>query len=99
MYQNIITAPVISEKSMSEASAGKFTFRVAKNADKKQIKKEIEKRYKVNVVKVFTNIVKGKKRRYGTKRTEVLSSSWKKAKVKLKPGQKIDVFDVAAQKG
>jgi len=97
--ENIIIAPLISEKSMDEAAHGKFTFRVAKNANKKMIKKEIEKRYKVNVIKVFTNIVKGKKRRYGAKRMEVLSSSWKKAKVKLKPGQKIDAFDVAAQKG
>lgn len=97
--QSVIIAPLISEKSMNEAGNGKFTFRVARNADKKQIKQEIEKRYKVNVVKVFTNVVKGKKRRFGTRRTEVLSSSWKKAKVKLKPGQKIDAFDVAAEKG
>jgi|SRR3989344_1429499 len=99
MHQDVIVAPVISEKSMNEAVNGKFTFRVAKEANKKQIKKEVEKRYKVNVIGVFTNIVKGKKRRFGTKRTEVLSSSWKKAKVKLKAGQKIDAFDVAAQKG
>lgn len=98
MYQDVIIAPVISEKSMNEAVNGRFTFRVATDANKRQIKKEVEGRYKVNVIGVLTNIVKGKKRRFGTKRTEVLSSSWKKAKVKLRAGQKIDAFDVAAQK-
>lgn len=98
MFQDVIIAPVISEKSMNEAVNGRFTFKVEKDANKKQIKKEVERRYKVNVVGVLTNIVKGKKRRFGTKRTEVLSPSWKKAKVKLKAGQKIDAFDVAAQK-
>lgn len=97
--QNIIIAPLISEKSMKEAAAGKFTFRVSKNADKKEIKREIEKKYKVNVVEVFTNMIKGKKRRHGTKRTEIIGSSWKKARVKLGPGQKIDAFDVVDRKG
>ncbi len=98
MYQDIIKKPIISEKSMSEAALGKFTFKVAKNANKNQIRKEIEDKFKVDVVSVFTNIVKGKRRRQGVRRVESIGSSWKKAIVRLKPDQKIPAFDVAAQK-
>ena len=95
MNFDIIIAPLISEKSMNAASFGKFTFKVFKKADKKQIKKEVENKFKVNVLSVATVTVKGKKRRVGAKRTEVALSSWKKAIVKLKAGQKIGVFDTA----
>lgn len=95
VYQDIIIKPVISEKSMKDAGFGKFTFRVFKRADKKQIKKEIEDKFKVNVLSVATATVKGKKRRAGARRTEVTLPSWKKAIVKLKAGQKIGVFDTA----
>ena len=98
MNQDIIIAPLISEKSMNDAGLGKFTFKVSKKADKKQIKKEVENKFKVDVLFIATAMVKGKKRRFGAKRTEVAFSSWKKAIVKLKPGQKIAVFDVAAGK-
>ena len=95
MNRDIIIAPLISEKSMNAASFGKFTFKVSKKADKKQIKREVENKYKVDVLSIATSIVKGKKRRFGAKRTEVALSSWKKAIVKLKAGQKIEVFDTA----
>lgn len=93
MDQNIIIAPLISEKSINDAGFGKFTFKVSKKADKKQIKKEVEDKFKVNVLSIATSIVKGKKRRFGARRTEVTLSSWKKAIVRLKAGQKIDAFD------
>lgn len=98
MYQNLIIKPIITEKSMNEAALGKFTFRVARTVNKEQIRKEVEKRFKVGVLGVFTNIVKGKRRRQGTRRIEAVGASWKKAIVRLKPGQKIEAFDVAAQK-
>src|SRR3989344_7596380 len=93
MNFDVIIAPLISEKSMNDAGFGKFTFKVSQKADKKQIRKEVEDKFKVDVVSIATAAVKGKKRRFGAKRTEVVSSSWKKAIVKLKTGQKIDVFD------
>lgn len=97
--RDIIISPLISEKSMNDVNLGKFTFKVFKKADKNQIKKEVENKFKVNVLSIATVTVKGKKRRVGAKRTEVALSSWKKAIVKLKTGQKIDLFDVAvAQK-
>lgn len=87
--------PIISEKSMNEANKGKFTFRVDKKVDKEGIRKLVADKFKVDVVSVATSIVKGKSRRFGTRRTEVVLSSWKKATVKLKEGQKIAMFDTA----
>lgn len=92
---NIIIAPVISEKSTKGIMDGKFTFKVEKTATKKEIKKAIENQFKVNVLKVKTSIVKGRKSRVGARRIEVAQSSFKKAMVALKKGQKIDIFEVA----
>ncbi len=90
----VIVRPVISEKSMQQAALGKFTFRVANKAHKGMIKKAIERKFKVNVVGISTNIVKGKKSRIGTRRIEMLKSPWKKAIATLEKGQKIALFDV-----
>lgn len=97
MNLNIIIKPIISEKSMSQVGLGKFTFEVAKSAGKNEIKKEVEKNFKVNVVSVATIVVKGRKKRTGTRRTEVAESSFKKAIVRLKPGQKIDLFEAGGK--
>jgi large subunit ribosomal protein L23 len=94
---DVIIRAIISEKSMQHANSGKFTFHVAKGAHKGIIKKTIEDKFKVNVVGISTNIVKGKKTRSGTRRIEILKSAWKKAVVKLKTGQKIALFDVGGK--
>lgn len=94
---NVIIRPIITEKSIKDATFGKFTFQVGKEIDKNEIKKAIEGEFKVNVVDVATSIVKGKKRRFGTRRIEKLSSPWKKASVTLKKGQKIDLFDTGGK--
>ena len=93
--QSILT-PIISEKSMNLAGHGKFSFRVDKKADKGSIRKEIEDKFKVNVVSVATISMKGKTRRFGSRRTEVKLPSWKKAIVRLKEGQKLPMFDTAS---
>lgn len=95
---HIIIRPIISEKSMREAEAGKFTFEVVKTASKTDIKQAIEKRFEVHISKVFTTIVKGKKKRYGQKRIEFAEPAWKKAVVAVKKGEKIALFDVREQK-
>jgi len=92
-----IIAPIISEKSMNDAGNGKFTFKVEKTANKGKIKKEIENKFKVNVIKVSTMVVKGKSKKTGKKRMETKTSDWKKALVVLKKGQKIDLFEVGGQ--
>lgn len=94
---DIIIAPIISEKSMKDVTSSKFTFRVAKKADKKAIKRAIEDKFKVNVLSTSTMTVKGKKNRSGKRRIEILESPWKKAVVKLKVGQKIALFDVGGK--
>lgn len=94
MKNNVIIKPIISEKSTKEAAKSKFTFRVASHADKKAIKKAVEEQFKVSVLGISTSLVKGKRKRVGTRRTEVMGSSWKKATVTILAGQKIDWFDV-----
>lgn len=94
-----VLSPIISEKSMNEASKSKFTFKVSKDANKQDIKEEIEKRFKVDVLAVSTMNMKGKVKRAGTKRTQIKGSDWKKAIVRVKSGQKIDLFETAEKEG
>jgi len=91
---DVIIAPLITEKSMKEAGLGKFTFKVAKKADKNNIARAVEDKFKVNVVSVATIIVKGRTQRFGKRRVETALPDWKKAIVKLKAGEKIDLFEV-----
>lgn len=96
---DVIIAPLISEKSTKDVTLGRFTFKVHKSASKRDIKKAIENKFKVNVVNVSTMIIKGKKKRYGRRQIEAVGGPWKKAIVALKEGQKIDLFDVGEQLG
>ena len=90
--QDIIIAPVITEKSMSGIAGKKYTFKVAKDANKYQIADAVEQLFKVTVAKVNTVNVRGQKRRMG--RYEGTTPSWKKAIVTLKPDSKsIEFFD------
>ncbi len=89
--------PYITEKSMHLASHGWYSFIVDIKDNKPKIKDAIEKEFKVTVVSVKTNLVKGKSKRTGKKRIEVAGSKWKKAVVSLKKGEKIDVFEFNEQ--
>lgn len=92
---DIIIAPIISEKSTKDAGIGRFTFKVAKEANKTDIKKAVEEKFKVHVVSVATTIVKGRGQRFGVRRVEVVLPSWKKTIVQIKPGEKIGLFEVS----
>ncbi len=90
--QDIIIAPVITEKSMSGIADKKYTFKVAKNASKLEIADAVAELFKVDVAKVNTVNVRGKARRMG--RYEGYTASWKKAIVTLKADSKpIEFFD------
>lgn len=89
--QDVILAPVVSEKSYAENEKGKFRFRVLKNATKVDVKKAVEKLFKVKVVDVNVQKVRGKFKRLG--RNSGMTSDWKKAIVTLAPGQHIDFFE------
>jgi len=70
---------------------GKYAFEIAREANKQQIRQAVEKAFKVNVLTVNVMTVPGKTRRVG--RRQVLTQSWKKAIVTLKPGDKIELFE------
>lgn len=90
--QDIILRPVITEESMAGTAEKKYTFSVAKDANKIEIAKAVEELFKVSVAKVNTVSVKGKFRRYG--RFEGYTSDRKKAIVTLTPDSKtIEFFD------
>jgi large subunit ribosomal protein L23 len=92
---DVILGPIISEKSMNDASKGKYTFKVTIKAGKADIKKAVEERYKVNVLKMSTMTIKGRSARAGAKRLEIAKSPFKKAIVTVKAGQKIGIFDTS----
>lgn len=90
--QDIIMRPVITEKSMLGIADKKYTFEVAKSANKIQIAKAVEELFKVEVAKVTTVSVRGRFRRQG--RSEGYTSSWKKAYVTLtKDSKNIEFFE------
>ncbi len=88
--QDIILKPVITEASMEDLQAGKYTFKVAKNANKTEVKEAVEEIFGVKVAKVNTMHVRGKTRRMG--RNEGTTPSWKKAIVTLAEGSKTIAF-------
>jgi len=96
--RDVVIMPIITEKSTKDAAFGRFTFKVAKKANKWVIRKAIEEKFKVNVLDVATSIIKGRKTRVGARRTEVSMPEWKKATVLLKKDQKIDLFETGGVK-
>lgn len=95
---NLIVRPVISEKSMRDADAGKFTFVFAKQARKEGIRKTIEQLFSVHVVSLSTSIVKGGRKKTGKQRIEGKTPAWKRAIVTLQKGEKITMFDIGEEK-
>ena len=90
--QDIILKPVITEASLEDLRAGKYTFRVMKTANKTEIKDAVEKIFGVKVAKVNTIRMRGRTRRMG--RYEGTTPAWKKAIVTLAEGSKtISFFD------
>jgi large subunit ribosomal protein L23 len=89
----IIIKPLVTEKSMTDVSHGKYSFVVAKDATKSIIKYAIKQQFNVTAVSVATITVKGRTKRVGTRRQEVPSPEWKKATVTLKKGEKIAMFE------
>ena len=89
---DVIIRPIITEASMSRLADKKYTFEVASDANKTDIKKAIEEIFKVEVDKVNTISVKSKNKRVGYHLGK--TSEWKKAIVTLKETSKtIEFFD------
>lgn len=84
----VIDQPLITEKNTSQVAEGKYTFRVAREANKIQIREAVEKIFNVQVADVNIINVRGKERGIG--RRKGFSPNWKKAIVTLKAGQRIE---------
>jgi large subunit ribosomal protein L23 len=88
LYQ-VILAPHVSEKSTRVAEKNsQIVFRVRRDASKPVIKQAVEKMFNVQVESVTVTSVKGKVKKFG--KTPGRRSDWKKAYVRLKPGQDIN---------
>ena len=87
----VLRRPLVTEKNTVLQAQGKYAFEVAGEANKPQIKQAVEKAFKVKVTAVNVMTVPGKERRIG--RRQVLTRSWKKAIVTLKPGDRIEIFE------
>ena len=79
--EEIIIAPVVTEKSNDELQEGKYTIEVNKKATKVEIAKAVEKLFEVKVLKVNTMTVKGKEKRVGAHTG--MTPDWKKAIVTI----------------
>ena len=89
---DVIVRPILSEKSYADIANKKYTFEVAKSANKTQVKKAIEEIFKVKVESVNISNVYGKIKRQG--KHEGLTGSYKKAIVQLTSDSKtIEFFD------
>ena len=88
LYDKIIT-PFVTEKSTNLSEQNKIVFKVPSKANKKNLKKNIEKIFKVNVTKI--NIINKKSRLKVTRGKKVKVKGFKKAIVTLKKGQNIDL--------
>ena len=90
--QDIVIAPVITEKSMIDAKSKKYTFKVATDSNKVEIANAVETLFGVKVESVNTVSVRGRNKRVG--RYSGTTSAWKKAIVTLTEKSKtIEFFD------
>ena len=88
LYDKILS-PLVTEKSTNLSEQNKIVFKVPSKANKKNIKNNIEKIFKVNVTKV--NIINKQSRTKLTRGRKVKVSGFKKAIITLKKGQSIDL--------
>ena len=92
LAHDVIIRPVLSEKSYADIANKKYTFEVAKDANKTQIKQAVEEIFKVKVKSVNTANVYGKIKRQG--KYQGLTGNYKKAIVQLTSDSKsIEFFD------
>jgi large subunit ribosomal protein L23 len=90
--RNVLLRPVISEKSVLETERNNYTFAVAREANKFQIKAAVEAEFKVDVLGVRVLSVKSKQKRRGRKTLGTVPG-WRKAIVTIAAGQKIELFE------
>lgn len=91
MYK-IVKKPLVTEKGTVMLSEGnRVTFKVHLDANKIEIREAVQKIFNVTVLQVNTQVVRGKRKRFGKAMGQ--TKSWKKAMVQLKEGDKIEIFE------
>ena len=91
-HYQVLKKPLVTEKSTQMLAEGNWVaFQVHPQANKIQIKKAVEKDFSVTVTKVNTLVVPGKYRRFG--KATGHTKPWKKAMLRLKEGDKIELFE------
>jgi large subunit ribosomal protein L23 len=90
----VLLAPVVSEKSYSLISDRKYTFKVHEDAHKTQIRQAVEDLFEVKVQSVNILKVQSKPKRRGLTRGS--KPGWKKAIVQLREGHEIEIFEGAS---
>jgi len=89
----VLIAPVVSEKSYSHIPERKYTFKVHQDAHKTQIRQAVEELFGVQVERVNVSMVRPKPKRRGL--TRGTRPGWKKAVVQLREGHTIEIFEGA----
>jgi large subunit ribosomal protein L23 len=89
----VLLAPVVSEKSYSLINDRKYTFKVHQNAHKTQVRQAVEELFDVKVQAVNILKVQSKPKRRGMQRGS--RPGWKKAVVQLREGETIEIFEGA----
>jgi large subunit ribosomal protein L23 len=92
VVHDILIRPVISEKSVAATERNNYTFAVARDANKFQIKAAVEAEFKVDVLGVRVLSVQPKQKRRGRKTLGTVPG-WRMAIVTSAPGQKIELFE------
>ncbi len=87
--RTVVVRQIVTEKTSEAEALGKYTFQVARNANKHEIRYAIEKLFKVNVRTVRTSQQRGKFRRRGFHVGK--QPNWKKAVVQLADGETIEI--------
>lgn len=88
----ILIRPLVTEKTSTQMHPEDVAFEVSVDADKAAIKRAIEQFYGVSVAHVRTLVMRGKVKRAG--RHYGKRSNWKKAYVRLAPGESINIYEV-----
>ncbi len=94
---DIVIRPIISEKSLKEAKIGRYTFLVAKDSNSYEIKNALHELYNVDAKEISTNNIKKNKIRMTKVGKKTSDLSYKKARITLAKGQKLEVFDEVAK--
>ncbi len=94
-HLHVIKAPLLTEKldTLREEQTT-YAFKVDRRANKHEVKAAIEKLFKVHVEDVRTIVVRGKNKRVGMGVGQ--QPNWKKAMVRLRQGEKLDIFEGGA---